>query len=436
MMTKEELKRAVCGAVERRFQDIKAFGESVFAEPELGYKEHKTARKVKDMFSQLGIPYTDGWGITGVKGRMKGTDSSRAVAIFGELDALVCRNHPGADEETGAAHCCGHHVQLADMIGAAMALRDAGAAEYLGGDVVFFAVPAEECIEIEYRTSLRDKGKIRFLGGKQEIIGQGGFDDIDAAMQMHVTPVSGDAGEIQIGSPCNGFISKLIEYRGKAAHAAAAPHDGINALNAAMLGIMGVNALRETFREEDYVRFHPIITSGGDLVNVVPDCVRMESYVRAASVSAMQEYNAGVDRALRAGAMAVGASCNIRNLPGYLPMRQNEKLTDLLEANSRLVFGEGGVRRTAHDTGSTDMGDVSHLMPIIHPWVGCVHGALHSADFTVFDEKTAYVKATQALAMTVIDLLYGDARGLAELKKDYKPLMTKEAYLQFMDSIK
>lgn len=434
-MTKEELKQAVCDAVERRFQDIKAFGEAVFAEPELGYKEHKTAGKVKKMFEELGIGYTDGWGITGVKGRMKGTKSDHTVAVFGELDALVCRNHPGADEETGAAHCCGHHVQLADMLGVAMALHDTGAMKYLGGDVVFFAVPAEECIEIEYRNGLRSKGKIHFLGGKEEIIYQGGFDDIDAAMQMHVTTTDDEAGEIQIGSPCNGFISKLVEYRGKAAHAAAAPHDGINALNAAMLGIMGVNALRETFREEDYVRFHPIITSGGDLVNVVPDCVRMESYVRAASVEAIKEYNASVDRALAAGAMAVGAVCNIHNLPGYLPMKQDAKLTKMLEENSWRVFGEQHVRYTAQDTGSTDMGDVSHLMPIIHPWVGCVHGALHSADFVVFEEKTAYVKATQALAMTLIDLLYHDAEGLTELKKDYRPLMTKEEYLTYMASI-
>ena len=130
-MTKEELKKAVCEAIEKRFDDIKAFGESIFAEPELGYKEYKTSAKVKEAFDKLGISYTDGWGINGVKGRMKGTKSDRTVAVFGELDALVCRNHPGADETTGAAHCCGHYVQMANLMAVAMALHDTDAMKYL-----------------------------------------------------------------------------------------------------------------------------------------------------------------------------------------------------------------------------------------------------------------------------------------------------------------
>ena len=154
--------------------------------------------------------------------------------------------------------------------------------QYLDGDVVLFAVPAEECIEIEYRSELRDRGKIKYFGGKEQLIAEGGFDDIDAAMQMHVNRTDDPCGDIQIGGNCNGFITKLIEYHGKAAHAAGAPHLGINALNAAMLGIMGVNAIRETFREQDCVRFHPIITSGGDLVNVIPDLVRMAARTMSA----------------------------------------------------------------------------------------------------------------------------------------------------------
>ncbi len=436
MMTKEEMKKAVCDAIERRFEDIRGFGQSVYAEPELGYKEVKTSEKVKRVFDELKIPYTDGWGIHGVKGRMKGKSSKRTVAVLGELDAVVCRSHPAANEETGAAHCCGHHVQLSDMLGIAMAFHDTGVMEELGGDVVFFAVPAEECIEIEYRNTLRAKGKIKYLGGKEEIIAQGGFDDIDAAMQMHVNTTADPAGDIQIGGSCDGFISKLISYRGKAAHAAAAPHEGINALNAAMLGIMGVNALRETFREEEFVRFHPIITSGGDLVNVVPDSVRMESYVRAASVEGLTKYNEDIDRALKAGAMAVGAECDIQNLPGYLPMHQDKTMTKLLEENCHQIFGKEHTIQGRQEAGSTDMGDVSHLMPIIHPWVGCVHGALHSAEFTVFEERTAYIKTTQALAMVIIDLLYDGAACLEELLAGYTPAMTKEEYLVYMESIK
>ena len=436
-MTKEELKQKVCDAIDKRAEDIMSFGTSVFDEPELGYKETKTSAKVQEAMDKLGIPYTTGWAITGVKGRLKGKNSKRTVAVMGELDSIVCRRHPSADPVTGAAHCCGHFIQISDMLGVAMALKDAGAMDYLGGDVVFFAVPSEECIEIEYRKKLMDEGKIHFFGGKQEIILQGGFDDIDAAMEMHAYSTDDPEGNIILNGGMSGFITKLIEYHGKAAHAAGQPHLGINALNACMLGIMGVNALRETFQEKDHVRFHPIITSGGDLVNVVPDLVRMESYVRAASADAMKFYNDRINRALRAGADAIGATCEIKDMPGYLPMEQDKALGKICEANADTIFGKDHVdTNPPFNAGSTDVGDICNLMPCIHPHVGCVHGALHSAEFELFQKQAAYIKTTKVMAMTVIDLLYDNAAGLEDILKDYKPRMTKEQYLAYMDSLR
>jgi amidohydrolase len=436
-MTKEELKQKVCDAIDKRAEDIMSFGTSVFNEPELGYKETKTSAKVQEAMDKLGIPYTTGWGITGVKGRLTGKHSKRTVAVMGELDSIVCRRHPSADPVTGAAHCCGHFIQISDMLGVAMALKDAGAMDYLGGDVVFFAVPSEECIEIEYRKKLMDEGKIHFFGGKQEIILQGGFDDIDAAMEMHAYSTDDQEGNIILNGGMSGFITKLIEYHGKAAHAAGQPHLGVNALNACMLGIMGVNALRETFQEKDHVRFHPIITSGGDLVNVVPDLVRMESYVRAASADAMKFYNDRINRALRAGADAIGATCEIKDMPGYLPMEQDKALGKICEANADAIFGKEHVdTNPPFNAGSTDVGDICNLMPCIHPHVGCVHGALHSAEFELFQKQAAYIKTTKVMAMTVIDLLYDDAQGLEDILKDYKPRMTKEQYLAYMDSLR
>ena len=436
-MTKEELKQKVCDAIDKRAEDIMSFGTSVFNEPELGYKETKTSAKVQEAMDKLGIPYTTGWGITGVKGHLTGKHSKRTVAVMGELDSIVCRRHPSADPVTGAAHCCGHFIQISDMLGVAMALKDAGAMDYLGGDVVFFAVPSEECIEIEYRKKLMDEGKIHFFGGKQEIILQGGFDDIDAAMEMHAYSTDDPEGNVILNGGMSGFITKLIEYHGKAAHAAGQPHLGVNALNACMLGIMGVNALRETFQEKDHVRFHPIITSGGDLVNVVPDLVRMESYVRAASADAMKFYNDRINRALRAGADAIGATCEIKDMPGYLPMEQDKALGKICEANADAIFGKEHVdTNPPFNAGSTDVGDICNLMPCIHPHVGCVHGALHSAEFELFQKQAAYIKTTKVMAMTVIDLLYDDAQGLEDILKDYKPRMTKEQYLAYMDSLR
>lgn len=436
-MTKEELKRQVCSAIANRKADIKAIAEAIWAEPELGYKEHKTAKKVEEAFEKLGVPYKNKLALTGVKGRLKGGKGSHcSVAIIGELDAIICADHPAADETSGAAHCCGHNAQIANMMAVTMGLIDSGAMQFLAGDVVPFAVPAEEYVEITYRNRLIEEGKIKYIGGKPELISRGEFDDVDMALQIHLTSVPNDRqdGFIEISTTSNGFIGKLIKYKGEAAHAAAAPHAGVNALNAAMMGMMGVHAIRETFQEKDYIRFHPIITQGGDLVNVVPSDVRMESYVRAGNVPAMIDANERINQALKAGAMAVGATCEIKDLPGYLPLQNNPTLNAFLKANAEALIGEENVSVAPHMTGSTDTGDLSHIMPVSHPWIGSVRGVLHGKDYTVFDEEMAYIRPAQMMACTIIDLLYDDAKTAQTLLSNYKPLMTKDEYLNFLAS--
>ena len=433
-MTKEELKAALCAAIEKRLEDIRAIGLSIAEEPELGYKEVKTSAKVQEAFDRLGIAYETGFGVTGVKARLAGAGHRRTVALLGELDAIVCREHPMSDPVTGAAHCCGHNVQIANLLAVAMAVKDVDAMKYLGGDLVLFAVPAEEYVEIEYRNKLREEKKIEFLGGKAQIIAEGGFDDVDMALQMHVDPATHPEGNFQVGNTSNGFIGKLITYRGKAAHAAGAPDKGVNALNACMMGVMGVNAIRETFREEDCVRFHPIINSGGDLVNVIPDFVKMESYVRASNLPAMKDVNARINRALQAGAMALGAECDIHDLAGYLPMKPDENFRAVLRANAQKIFGAEFVTEGEHAAGSTDMGDVSHLMPVVHPWVGCVSGVLHGANYRLTDEKTAFTKTPQVLAGTIVDLLWDDAAEAERICAAHKPELTKAEYLEYMRS--
>lgn len=436
-MTKEALKTLVCEAIAARKSDIKSLAERINSEPELGYKETKTAAKVEQAFEALNIPYRNKLALTGVKGRLKGGKGSRySIAVISELDAIVCPEHPDADPLSGAAHCCGHNAQIANMMAVVMGLVDSGAMAYLAGDVVPFAVPAEEYVELAYRNKLIEQGKIKYIGGKPELISRGEFDDIDMALQIHLNSVRAEreAGFIEISTTTNGFIGKLINYKGKPAHAAASPHLGVNALNAAMMGIMGVNAIRETFQEKDYIRFHPIITQGGDLVNVVPSDVKMESYVRAASVPAMIDANERITRALQAGAMSVGAEVEIKDLPGYLPLYNDETLNTLLENNAKALIGDENVWVAPHMTGSTDTGDLSHIMPVSHPWIGSVRGGMHGKDYTVFDDDLAYIKPAQMMAMTIIDLLYDDAQPAHTLLANYQPLMTKEAYLAFLDS--
>ena len=411
-MTKEEVKHRVCKAIVDAQPRLRELAESIMAEPELGFKEVKTSKKVQAMFDELGISYTTGHALTGVKGRMKGRDSKYTVAMVGELDAILCPRHPRADDLTGAAHCCGHNVQITNI-----------------------AVPAEEMIEIDYRNKLREQGKLKYMGGKQQLIYEGAFDDIDMAMQMHVETAKTPAGEMGLGSTSNGFVSKLIEYHGKVAHAAQAPHEGINALNAALMGVMGVNSIRETFKESDYFRFHPIINQGGTLVNCVPDYVQVESYVRASNIEAIVDGNHRVNRALKAGGDAVGATCVIKDLPGYLPMRNDERMNALLRENSNPIFGEANVYQGPHITASTDMGDVSHLMPVIHPWVGCISGVLHSAEYEISVPDVAYIKTAQALAMTIVDLLYDDAAGAKDVLDNFTPALNKESYIELLDRI-
>ena len=180
---------------------------------------------------------------------------------------------------------------------------------------------------------------------------------------------------LSLGS--NGFVGKTLTYVGREAHAGAAPHLGANALNAAMLGIFGIHAQRETFKDEDHIRVHPIITKGGDLVNIVPADVRIETYVRGARTEAIFEANMKVNRALRAGASAVGAAVEITEIPGYLPLRTCEPLSALFEANAREILGPDGVQVSDFSGGSTDMGDISHVIPAIHPYVGGIAGAAY-----------------------------------------------------------
>ena len=429
-MDKATIKQKVCEAIAAHRADIEAIANAILAEPELGFKEVKTAKKVQDALAKLGLEFTTEHGLTGVKARMKGRTSKRTIAMLAELDAIVCRNHKNADPVTGAAHCCGHNIQIANMIAVAYGLREV--MDELDGDVVLFAVPAEEYVEIDWRNAQRDANRLKYLGGKQQLIAEGAFDDIDMAMQMHVAAGS----EFNLGASSNGFIGKLIEYHGRPAHAAFAPEEGINALNAAMMGVMGVNAIRETFRDQDHVRFHPIINAGGDLVNVIPDYVKMESYVRASNIEAMARYNKAVDRALKAGGDALGAKCEIQNLPGYLPLRPDQAFRDLLRENAVSLFGEDQVTLGEHSAGSTDMGDVSHLMPVVHPWVGCVDGVLHGADYALRDGEVAYTKTPQVLALTIVDLLTNGAEKAEAICQAFKPQLDRDSYVKFMDEIK
>lgn len=434
-MTKSELTQKVQAAIDRRGEEIIALGETIRRQPELGFKEFKTAKLVAQTFERMGLAPRTGLALTGVRADASGrAGDGPTLALFGELDGLVVVGHPVADPETGAAHACGHNAQVAGMLGAAMGLLEAGAFDHLAGRVAFVGVPAEEYGDVEWRVAQARAGRIEFLGGKPELLRLGHFDDVDLAMMIHTTsaPETRKAG---VAASNNGCIVKTVRYLGRASHAGGAPHMGVNALYAANIGLMAINALRETFRDEDSIRVHPIITHGGSQVNVIPGEVRLETYVRGKTVEAILEANRKVDRALRAGAMAMGAKVEIETLPGYLPLFNHMGMADLFKANAAACLGADEVTETGHRSGSTDMGDISHVMPTLHPYMGGAVGSGHGADYAIADPKVAYVEPAKQLALMAVDLLWDDASGAREILRTWTPRMTREEYLAFQRSI-
>ena len=322
-MTRDQLKARILEAIDRRAPEIIRIGETIRKNPELGFKEVKTARLVEETFRTLGLAPRAGLAFTGVRADVAGgAGAGPTFAILGELDALRVTGHPDADPQTGAAHACGHNAQVAGMLGAAMGLLDAKAFEHLAGRAVFFAVPAEEGGDLEWRVSQVRAGKLELLGGKAELMRLGHFDDVDLAMMIHLTSRPED-GKASVPLSNNGRVGKLARYVGKAAHAGGAPHLGVNALYAAQIALTAINALRETFRDDDTIRVHPILTHGGSQVNVIPAEARIETYVRGRTLDAVLDANRKVDRALRAGALALGAKVEIDTLPGYLPLDES-----------------------------------------------------------------------------------------------------------------
>jgi amidohydrolase len=359
--------------------------------------------------------------------------SGPTFALLGELDALVVTGHPEADPQTGAAHACGHNAQVAGLLGCAMGLVDAGVTEHLAGRVAFFAVPAEEYGDVEWRVSQARAGKLEFLGGKPELLRLGHFDDVDLAMMIHGTarPEDGRAG---VPASNNGCVVKTVRYLGRAAHAGGAPHMGINALYAAQIGLLAINAIRETFKDEDTIRVHPIITHGGSQVNVIPGEVRIETYVRGRTVEAIVDAARKVDRALRAGALALGAKVEIETLPGYMPMQCDATMARYFKDNAVRLVGEEHYRQIGHRTGSTDMGDLSQVMPILHPYIGGARGTGHGPDYEIVDQSLAYVTPAKALAAMVIDMLADGGTGARHVLAEARPPMTREQYLAFQRS--
>lgn len=391
--------------------------------PEVGYKEYKTDAYMKEKFRELGYTLTEAEGITGFYTILDSGKKGPTVLVLAELDALYCAEHPDCDRETKSVHACGHHAQCAAMLGLAAALKEKGALDGLSGKIKLCLVPAEEGIEIEYRMNLIKKGIISFASGKQEFLARGYFDDVDLAFMVHTTSCDDPGILFTKKKGHNGVIRKKIVIKGKAAHAGGKPYDGINALNAAALAVQAVNNLRETFKESDYVRFHPIITKGGDVVNAVPSEVIMQSYVRAASTRALDSANKRINRAISAAAAANGCGVTISDIAGSEPFTEDVALTDVCVSAFTEIGGKDCyVKSDEWEASSTDMGDMSVNFPSIHPYATGATGTAHGKDYFIQNPVKACVNSAILQFTLIRRLLENDAEKAKKVISEFKPV--------------
>ncbi len=430
------LKARAQAAIDDRSDWLVDIAKTILANPEPGFHEVKTSRFVSDKLDELGIAHESDIALTGLKGYLRGKRPGPTVAVIGELDSLRVLEHPHADPETGAAHACGHHCQIGMMLGAAVGLMIPDVLGELSGNVALIAVPAEEFIDVEYRWNLHKAGRLGLMAGKQEFIRLGAFDDVDMAMMVH-TSASPEDKKFAVGGTSNGHVVKYVRFIGKPAHAGGAPHLGVNALQAAMLALNALNTQRETLRNEDTIRLHGILTRGGASVNSIPADVRYEGRVRGRNAEVITDANMKMDRCLRAGALAMGAKVEIVTIPGYLPMINDQTMAGLFKQNAAALVGEANIAThpaNLNRGGSTDMGDLSQIMPVIHPYTGAATGTGHGTDYLIQDYEQAVIAPAKAMAMTVIDLLYGDAERAKEVLARSSPPMTKHQYLSLQNS--
>lgn len=398
---RSDLLEMVCAEVDRHASWIQEISERIMRNPEPGFREWRTAEYVAQQFAAIGLSYRTGLARTGVKARLRGNGDGPTVAILGELDSLIVPGHPFADPETNAAHACGHHAQIASMLGAGRALQ--AVIQHLDGDVVLFAVPAEECIEIGWRRQLIDDGEIEFLTGKSELIRLGEFDDIDMAMLTHTE--SGGNALGSVGDTHNGAVIKYVTFTGKSAHAGARPWMGINALKTAMHALTAIDAQSETLPDDWRVRIHSVMTRGGDVLTAVPAEATAEIMIRGATFEALTRGCELVDRCLRGAATSFGARIEVETMGAFMPLTQEDRLTEIVARGIREVVGAEAMGAPRHRTGSTDLGDLSLVMPVSHPRCAGAQGSSHGSDYVVDDHGLAAVLPAKWMARSVVELL-------------------------------
>ncbi len=389
-MTLEVLKRDACGAIDNMRAELIAVSHAIHARPELAFEEKFAADLLTKTVEKHGLDVTRGaYGVETAYAAEFGRPGSGVMSILSEYDALP-----------GIGHACGHNIIASAGLGAALGLSKLGAK--LTGRVRYMGTPAEE----------RGSGK--------EIMAQGGaFEGVDASMMVH------PAGFDMVTMPCIALAEVEVIYHGRAAHASAMAHRGLNALDALVTAYQTIAQLRQHIQHTE--RIHGIIVDGGQAPNIVPERASGRFYVRARDGVELAALKKRVAACFEAGALATGA--RLEALWGRcdcLDLKTSWPLANAYEANAKALGRElmDPSNLPAGLAGSTDMGNVSHRVPSIHPMiqVSPPHVVIHNAEFATHANSPrgdqAVVDGAKALAMTTLDF-FASAELREQAKMDF-----------------
>ncbi len=384
----EKLKAPVISEIDARRHQLSELSLKIHANPELGFQEVKAAGWLTRYLEENGFSVERG--ICELPTAFRGSygQGKPAIGILAEYDALP-----------GLGHACGHNLIAASAVGAGVASKLA--IDRFGGTILVIGTPAEE-----------------LYGGKAIMADRGAFDNLDMAMMVH--PGVHDVATT-LALACQALE---VEFFGKEAHAAAKPEAGVNALEAMLQSFASINSLRQHIR--DKARIHGIITDGGEAANIVPAHSAGTFLVRAGDYSYLNELKQRVLNCFIGAATASGARLEYRwGDVCYAPLRNNLTLARLFRQNMQSLGRKVKLSDPSMAFGSTDMGNVSQLVPGIHPRVAIApeEVIIHSPQFALAAASEAgscgLLDAAKALAMTVVDLV-ANPETVVRVKREFE----------------
>lgn len=395
---------------------LETMESTLFNHPELGFKEHETRRILIDFLNSNHIQIDQDFGLSGFS--IKIGHGKPHLALIAEMDALVVYNHPNAGID-GAAHACGHHLQSTIMAHVMKLWNDQ--THLPSGTLSCYFIAAEEFVDLDFRLELQKNKAIELLSGKQNLILQDAFKDVDCFLSVH-TMGETQTPSMEINASLSGFIYKKLHFKGQAAHAAVMPHLGINALNAQLLTQNAYALLRETFLEEDRIRLHLITTQGGHSVNSVPSDTILEGYVRSINPDKLIEINDKLNHIANHCAQALFATVEIEDRMGYMPLIQSRELNQILLPYIQELIPLNAIVDDQKSFAAGDMGDLSLFKPTIQLGFSGCKGLVHGKDFHMDNVDEAIIYPAYVLLSTIEDIMLNPTKLVSITQNYHSPI--------------